>query len=114
LAETVAYLALAPRSNSIAVAIDAALSDVRNSPAEPVPMHIRNSPTKLMKNLGYGKGYEYAEGTEEKITRMQCLPDALRDRRYYEPGDRGNEVYYRKRLDAIRDWRAGKREDPPK
>ena len=114
LAETVAYLALAPRSNSIAVAIDAALSDVRNSPAEPVPMHIRNAPTKLMKNLGYGKGYEYAEGTEEKITRMQCLPDALRDRRYYEPGDRGNEVYYRKRLDAIRDWRAGKREDPPK
>jgi putative ATPase len=114
LAETVAYLALAPRSNSIAVAIDAALSDVRNSPAEPVPMHIRNAPTKLMKNLGYGKGYEYAEGTEEKITRMQCLPDALRDRRYYEPGDRGNEVYYRKRLDAIRDWRAGKRDDPPK
>ena len=114
LAETVAYLALAPRSNSIAVAIDAALSDVRNSPAEPVPMHIRNAPTKLMKNLGYGKGYEYAEGTEEKITRMQCLPDARRDRRYYEPGDRGNEVYYRKRLDAIRDWRVGKREDPPK
>jgi putative ATPase len=114
LAETVAYLALAPRSNSIAMAIDQALSDVRNSPAEPVPLHIRNAPTKLMKNLGYGKGYEYAEGTEEKITRMQCLPDSLKDRRYYEPGDRGNEVYYRKKLDAIRDWRAGKREDPPK
>ena len=114
LAETVAYLALAPRSNSIAVAIDRALSDVRNMPAAPVPMHIRNAPTKLMKNLGYGKGYEYAEGTDEKITRMECLPDELKGTRYYEPGDKGTEVYYRKRLDAIRDWREGRREDPPK
>ncbi len=114
LAETVMYLALAPRSNSVAVAIDSALADVRSRPADPVPMHIRNAPTKLMKNLGYGAGYEYAEGTEEKITRMQCLPDSLKDRRYYEPGDRGNEVYYRKRLDGIREWREGKREEPPR
>ncbi len=114
LAETVMYLALAPRSNSVAVAIDSALADVRSRPADPVPMHIRNAPTKLMKNLGYGVGYEYAEGTEEKITRMQCLPDSLKDRRYYEPGDRGNEVYYRKRLDGIREWREGKREEPPR
>ena len=114
LAETVMYLALAPRSNSVAVAIDTALADVRSRPADPVPMHIRNAPTKLMKNLGYGAGYEYAEGTEEKITRMQCLPDSLKDRRYYEPGDRGNEVYYRKRLDGIREWREGKREEPPR
>ena len=114
LAETVMYLALAPRSNSVAVAIDTALSDVHNRPADPVPLHIRNAPTKLMKDLGYGSGYQYAEGTEEKITRMQCLPDALRDRRYYEPGDRGNEVYYKKRLDAIREWREGKREEPPR
>ena len=114
LAETVMYLALAPRSNSVAVAIDSALADVRNRPADPVPMHIRNAPTKLMKNLGYGAGYEYAEDTEEKITRMQCLPDSLKDRRYYEPGDRGNEVYYRKRLDGIREWREGKREEPPR
>ena len=114
LAETVMYLSLAPRSNSVAVAIDTALADVHNRPADPVPLHIRNAPTKLMKNLGYGAGYEYAEGTEEKITRMQCLPDSLKDRRYYEPGDRGNEVYYRKRLDAIREWREGKREEPPR
>ena len=114
LAETVAYLALAPRSNSIGVAIDRALEDVRSRPADPVPMHIRNAPTGLMKNLGYGKGYQYAEDTDEKITKMQCLPDSLCDRRYYEPGDKGNEVYYRKRLDAIRDWRAGLREDPPR
>lgn len=114
LAETAAYLALAPRSNSIARAIDRALSDVHNRPADPVPLHIRNAPTKLMKELGYGRGYEYAEGTEEKITRMRCLPDSLRDTVYYEPGDRGNEVYYRKRLDAIREWRAGKRDEPPR
>ncbi len=114
LAETVMYLALAPRSNSVAVAIDSALSDVRNRPADPVPLHIRNAPTKLMKNLGYGAGYEYAEDTEEKITRMQCLPDSLKGRRYYEPGDRGNEVYYKKRLDGIREWREGKREEPPR
>ena len=114
LAETVMYLALAPRSNSVAMAIDAALHDVRTRPADPVPLHIRNAPTKLMKNLGYGKGYEYAEDTEEKITRMECLPDSLKGRRYYEPGDKGNEVYYRKRLDGIREWREGKREEPPR
>lgn len=114
LAETVAYLALAPRSNSIAMAIDKALSDVRNMPAAPVPMHIRNAPTKLMKQLGYGKDYQYAEGTEEKITKMECLPESMKGTHYYEPGDKGNEVFYRKRLDAIRDWRAGKREDPPR
>lgn len=114
LAETAVYLALAPRSNSLARAIDTALADVRSRPAEPVPLHIRNAPTKLMGDLGYAKGYQYAEDTEEKITKMQCLPDSLKDRRYYEPGDRGNEVYYRKRLDAIRDWRSGKRPDPPR
>lgn len=114
LAETVAYLALAPRSNSIGVAIDRALEDVRSRPAEPVPMHLRNAPTNLMKDLGYGKNYQYAEDADEKITKMQCLPDSLKDRKYYEPGDKGNEVYYRKRLDGIRDWRAGLREDPPR
>ena len=113
LAQTVIYLSLAPRSNSVAVAIDRALSDVRNRPAEPVPMQLRNAETKLMEQLGYGKGYEYPEGTEEKITKMQCLPDSLKDAIYYTPGDRGNEAFYRKRLEAIRDWKAGRREDPP-
>ncbi|MCQ2069958.1 MAG: replication-associated recombination protein A [archaeon] len=114
LAETVMYLALAPRSNSTAMAIDRALHDVRTRPADPVPLHIRNASTRLMKDLGYGKEYQYAEGTEEKITKMQCLPDALKDRRYYEPGNKGSEVYYKKRLDAIRDWREGKIPDPPR
>ncbi len=113
LAQTVIYLSLAPRSNSVAVAIDRALSDVRNRPAEPVPMQLRNAETKLMEQLGYGKGYQYPEGTEEKITKMQCLPDSLKDAVYYSPGDRGNEAYYRKRLEAIRDWKAGRRDDPP-
>jgi len=113
LAETVIYLSLAPRSNSVAVAIDAALEDARNSIADPVPMHLRNAPTKLMEQVGYSKGYEYAEGTEEKITKMQCLPRAFKDRRYYEPGVLGSEQFYRKRLTAIRDWRDGKREEPP-
>jgi len=114
LAETVVYLSMAPRSNSVAAAIDGAMSDASKMIAEPVPLRIRNAPTKLMESLGYGKDYEYAEATDDKITRMQCLPDSLAGKRYYEPGDRGNEVYYRKRLDWIREWRAGIREDPPK
>ncbi|AGI48423.1 Recombination protein MgsA [Thermoplasmatales archaeon BRNA1] len=114
LAETVVYLSLAPRSNSIAVAISQAMDDAEKMLAEPVPLRIRNASTKLMEDLGYGKGYEYAEGTDEKIAKMQCLPDSLKDRRYYEPGDRGNEVYYRKRIDAIREWREGKRDEPPR
>lgn len=113
LTQAVIYLSLAPRSNSVAVAIDRAISDVRNRPAEPVPMQLRNAETKLMEQLGYGEGYEYPEGTEEKITKMKCLPDSLSGTVYYEPGDRGNEAFYGKRLEAIRDWKAGKREDPP-
>ena len=113
LAQTVIYLSLAPRSNSVAVAIDRALSDVRNRPAEPVPMQLRNAETKLMEQLGYGKGYEYPEGTEEKITKMQCLPDSLKDAIYYTSWDRGNEEFYSKRLEAIRDRKAGRREDTP-
>ena len=113
LAETVIYLSLAPRSNTVAVAIDSAMEDASKMLAEPVPLHIRNAPTRLMKDIGYGKGYEYAEGTEEKVTRMQCLPDSLKDRHYYEPGALGSEQFYRKRIDAIREWREGKREKPP-
>lgn len=114
LAETAMYLALAPRSNSVEKAIIAAMDDVRNRPAEPVPMQIRNAPTDLMRNAGYGRGYQHAEDTEDMITKMQCLPDSLVGRRYYEPGDRGTEVYYRKRLDAIRDWREGRTDKVPR
>ncbi len=113
LAETVVYLSLAPRSNTVAVAIDTAMEDARKMLAEPVPLHLRNASTKLMENAGYGKGYQYAEGTDEKITRMRCLPESLKDKHYYEPGSLGSEQFYRKRLQAIRDWREGRREDPP-
>lgn len=113
LAETAVYLSLAPRSNSLAVSIDTALEDARRDLAEPVPMHLRNAPTELMEKVGYSKGYEYAEGTEEKITRMQCLPDSKKGTKYYEPGQLGAEQQYRRRLNAIRDWKEGRREDPP-
>lgn len=114
LAETAIYLSLAPRTNAVPVALGRAFDDIHRRPAEPVPLQIRNAPTKLMKQLDYGKGYQYAEGTEEKVTKMQCLPDSLRGRRYYEPGPKGDEKYYRRRLDALREWKAGKRKDPPR
>ena len=114
LAETAIYMSLAPRTNGVPMALGRAFWDVHHNPAEPVPMQIRNAPTKLMKQLDYGKGYQYAEDADEKMTKMQCLPDSLKDRRYYEPGPKGDERFYRRRLDAIRDWRSGKRENPPR
>ena len=113
LAETVIYLSLAPRSNAVAVAIDSALEDASKMLAEQVPLHLRNAPTRMMKDLGYAKGYQYAEDADEKVTKMQCLPDSLKDKHYFEPGNLGSEQFYRKRLDAIRDWKAGRREQPP-
>ncbi len=113
LAETAIYLSLAPRTNAVPMAIGHAMWDVHHNPAEPVPMQIRNAPTRLMKEAGYGRGYQYAEDSAEGVTRMQCLPDSLKDRRYYEPGPKGDERFYRRRLDALRDWKAGRRKDPP-
>ena len=81
--------------------------DVKNAPAEPVLLQIRNAPTKLMEEADYGKGYIYAHDTEEKIARMQCLPDALKDRQYYRPGNKGAEAEIADRLDRIRRWKAG-------
>ena len=105
LAHAVVYMSMAPKSNALEVACNEAAADIANSPAEPVPLHIRNAPTTLMRNAGYGKGYIYAHDTEEKITKMQCLPDALKDRRYYEPGVQGDEAAVKERLDEIRKWR---------
>ena len=105
LAHAVVYMSMAPKSNALEVACNEAAADIANSPAEPVPLHIRNAPTTLMKNAGYGKGYIYAHDTVEKITKMQCLPNALKDRRYYEPGVQGDEAAVKKRLDEIRKWR---------
>ncbi len=105
LTEAVIYNALAPKSNAVDVAYIQAAKDANEHIAEPVPLHIRNAPTKLMKELDYGKGYVYAHDTEDKIADMECLPDNLRGRQYYHPGDQGFEPRFRDRYEAIRKWR---------
>jgi putative ATPase len=102
LAEAVAYLALSPKSNSVYTAYKQALADVRENRNEPVPIHLRNAPTKLMKNLGYGEGYRYAHDYEDGLVAQQNLPDSLAGRIYYVPTDRGFEGRIRDRLDEIR------------
>lgn len=107
LVHAVTYLAMAPKSNALYSACEESKSDIRNRPAEPVPLQLRNAPTGLMKELHYGEGYEYAHNTEEKVTRMQCLPDALMGRRYYHPTNQGKEDEICKRLKSIREWKEG-------
>ncbi len=107
LAQAVVYLAMAPRSNALYRACEGCKEDIRRFAAQPVPPVICNAPTGLMKELHYGEGYVYAHDTEEKIARMQCLPDALSDRRYYEPSDQGMERQVAERLSAIRAFREG-------
>ncbi len=109
LAQATLYLALAPKSNAIYVALGAAKADVRDRPAEPVPLHIRNAPTRLMKDLGYGKGYQYAHDAPDARVDQDDLPDALRGRQYYHPTDRGLEAELRRRLAEWRRWRAERR-----
>ncbi len=99
LAQCVVYLAAAPKSNSVYTAYSAVVQDVENTRAEPVPLHIRNAPTRLMKNLGYGKGYQYAHDTEEKVADMDCLPDSLKGRRYFQPQEIGEEAEVKRRLE---------------
>ena len=105
LTEAVIYNALAPKSNAMEVAYMQAAADANRSIAEPVPLHIRNAPTKLMKELDYGKGYVYAHDTEDKIADMECLPENLRGTEYYHPGDQGFEPRFRDRYEAIKKWR---------
>ena len=105
LTEAVVYCALAPKSNALYEAYNMARQDALTMLDEPVPLQIRNAPTKLMKDLGYGKGYQYAHDTKEKITNMQCLPDSLLGREYYRPTDQGFETRYGERLKAIKQWR---------
>jgi len=102
LAQAVAYLALAPKSNALYTAYGAVLEDVEKTSAEPVPLHIRNAPTKLMKQVGYGKGYQYAHDLETKVADMDCLPDNLRGRQYYRPTSEGREKLLAQRLEEIR------------
>jgi putative ATPase len=102
LAELVVYLAAAPKSNAVYLAYDAASRDALQARAEPVPLWIRNAPSGLMKQLGYGKGYRYAHDDAAGVSEMDCLPDSLRGRRYYRPTERGAEASLAARLEAAR------------
>lgn len=110
LAHTVIYLAMAPKSNSSYRACEKAKEDIRERKADPVPLIIRNAPTGLMRELHYGEGYQYAHSTEEKVTRMQCLPEGLKDRVYYEPAGQGEEKAARERIERVREWKRGEAE----
>jgi putative ATPase len=108
LAQAVAYLALAPKSNAVYAAYGEVLADIEREPAAPVPLHIRNAPTALMKSLDYGKGYKYAHDEEGKVADMQCLPDNLRERRYYHPTNEGREKLLAQRMEEIERLRSQK------
>jgi len=110
LAELVVYLAAAPKSNAVYLAYGEATKDALTTRAEPVPLWIRNAPTGLMKDLGYGKGYRYAHDEAEGVSAMDCLPEALAGRRYYEPTRRGTEADLAARLEAARLVRTRRRE----
>ena len=102
LAEAAVYLALAPKSNALYIAYGAARDDLQNTIAEPVPLHLRNPVTGLMRHFGYGEGYQYAHDTEEKVTDMSCLPESLLGRVYYRPTGEGLEARLKQRLEEIR------------
>jgi putative ATPase len=105
LAQAAIYLATAPKSNAVYTAYGAAAADAHTQAADPVPLHLRNAPTKLMKDLSYGKDYQYAHDEADAIADMQCLPDSVADRQYYKPTGRGFEQEIRKRLD---EWKKKK------
>jgi putative ATPase len=108
LAQAVVYLSVAPKSNALYTAYGAVQQDVEQTAAEPVPLHLRNAPTGLMKGMGYGQGYKYAHDLEDKVADMQCLPDNLRDRSYYEPTNEGLEKRIREKLEEIKKKRSRK------
>ena len=105
LTQAVVYMAMAPKSNSIYRAYEEAKEDAGTMMAEPVPLQIRNAPTRLMADLHYGEGYVYAHETKDKIAAMDCLPASLKGREYYRPGTIGAEAPVRERLEEIRKWR---------
>ena len=109
LAQAVVYLALAPKSNAVYTAFSAARQDVETTRAEPVPLHLRNAPTKLMKEIGYSEGYRYAHDEEGHVAAMECLPENLRDRRYYQPTEEGREKLLKQRMEEVRRLRQGKK-----
>ena len=101
LAQAAVYLSLAPKSNALYVAYSDVLEDVKKTEAQPVPLHLRNAVTGLMRNIGYGEGYQYAHDFDEKVTEMRCLPDNLAGRTYYKPTDQGLEMRLRVKMDEI-------------
>lgn len=105
LTEAVIYMALAPKSNAMETAYLTARKDALEHLAEPVPLVIRNAPTSLMKDIGYGKGYQYAHDYKDKLTTMQCLPDSLKDKTYYHPTEQGVEGRFKQRLEYIKEWK---------
>jgi putative ATPase len=109
LAEAVVYLCLAPKSNSVYTAYGAVQEEVEHTRQEPVPLHLRNAPTRLMKELGYSRGYKYAHDEEDRIADMDCLPDSLKGRSYYQPTQEGREKILAQRMEEIRRIRSGKR-----
>lgn len=95
-------MSVAPKSNALYKAYEKAKADAQSTIAEGVPLHLRNAPTKLMADLGYGKGYRYAHDLEDKVVNMQCLPENLKDRQYYKPTDQGIEKNIKERLELIK------------
>jgi putative ATPase len=112
LAQAAVYLALAPKSNALYTAYGSVLDDVEHTRAEPVPLHLRNAPTRLMKDIGYGGGYKYAHDEEGRVADMDCLPEALRERRYYHPTGEGREKLLRQRMEEVARLRREKRGEP--
>lgn len=106
LTQAVIYMSLAPKSNAMYRAYESAKKDALTMLAEPVPLIIRNAPTKLMKELEYGKGYKYAHNEKDKLSTMQCLPDSLKERQYYRPTEEGIETRYKARLEEIKRWKS--------
>src|SRR5262249_45154563 len=102
LAQLVTYLSAAPKSNAVYVGYGKAAKDALEDVASPVPLHLRNAPTKLMKGLGYGKEYRYAHDEAEGVSQMSCLPEHLEGRKYYEPTDRGIEARIKEALNRAR------------
>ena len=98
LAEATIYLASSPKSNSANAAIDEAIQDVKRIPGEPIPLHLRNATSDLTKNLGYGEGYKYAHKYPDNFIRTQNMPKSLKNKRYYQPSDQGDEIETSKRL----------------
>jgi putative ATPase len=113
LAQAVVYLSVAPKSNALYTAYSDVQVDVERTAAESVPLHLRNAPTPLMKNIGYGQGYQYAHELESKVANMQCLPDNLRERQYYFPTSEGVERRIRERMEEIRRVREGRPQSAP-